>query len=73
MDKDSKLKFISDLCNDIKNDISSKVHKMPENWDGIELRWLIAEKCNSVVMGSYNGTKSRRYKDYKNEVLVKNL
>jgi hypothetical protein len=67
-----KIAFIAQLVGNVQDEIIKKTDKFPENWDGIELRWYIADKFSDVVMGSYD-KRSKRYKDYENEVLVNNL
>ncbi|NCX56251.1 MAG: hypothetical protein EBW87_03530 [Burkholderiaceae bacterium] len=69
MDSDQKTKFIRDLTTSVVMDIIASVRKMPEEWDGHELRQFIADKFawNTTAM-----TRSRM-KDYKNEVVVRNL
>ncbi len=47
--------------------------KIPENWDGIELRWLLREKFQAVVRGFTDERLIQRYKEYANTVLVENL
>lgn len=67
-----KVTFIAELIGNVQDGIIKKTDKLPENWDGIELRWYIADKFADAVMGSYD-KRSKRYKDYENEVLVNNL
>lgn len=72
MNSKDKKRFITNLCNSVKLELISKIGKMPENWDGIELRELICDKFkNETYLG--NDKKSKRFKDYQNEVLIKNL
>jgi len=72
MNKKDKVRFIKDLCNSVKNELISKIDKIPENWDGYELRELIAQKFRSE---SYlmNDKRSKRYRDFENDVIVQNL
>jgi len=65
--------FICELIDNVKTEILMKSKKFPENWDGIELRWYIADRFSQVVMGGSGERKGKRYKDFKNEVLVNNL
>ena len=44
MTHEQKIEFINDLIHDVKSDIIDKVGRMPEEWNGIELRFYIAEK-----------------------------
>ena len=66
--KFEQAEFISDLIEMLK-DIGQK--GIPEWWNGIELRWWIAERFGQVVI---KGTGSKKRKsEYNNYVLVNNL
>ena len=69
MDAKEKKKFIKDLCNRVRDEMLSKVGDMPEFWDGLELRLLLAQKFESQV---YEISLSRR-RNFRNEVIVRNL
>ena len=71
MTKEEKTAFVETLCNDLKGFILSKVDKMPEEWDGVEIRQLMED----AVAQQYNWTKmsSKRKRDYNNEVVVRNI
>lgn len=72
MDIPEKLRFINDLTDNVKMDIIKKVADMPEEWDGIELRWYIAGKFSELP--SYGGSysrRSKRYQDYRNFIMTK--
>jgi len=71
MDIPEKLKFINDLVDSVKMDIVKKVKDMPEEWDGIELRWLIAEKFMGEVGARHKDKRSKRYQDYWNFIITK--
>lgn len=65
--------FINEMCDSIKMDIIALTPKLPEEWDGVELRWLIADKFAECVFGNVGKRKGRRYLDYKNTMLVNNF
>jgi hypothetical protein len=69
--KEDKVIFINGLIDNVRNDILKKVDRMPENWDGWELRALIADYFNAANFG-FSGN-SKRKKDYKNTCIVDNL
>ena len=69
MDIPQKLTFIHELINHVKNDITRQVSKMPEDWDGIELRWYISERFSEVVHRRTD-KRSKRYQDYHNFVIT---
>ena len=67
-----KIVFIDELFNAVKDEILKDVSKYPENWDGIELRWLIREKFNQVVWGGFQDKREKRFRDFENECIVNN-
>ena len=68
-----KDKFIHDLVDNVKKEVLAKVDKLPENWDGIELRWFVREHFDQIVWGGFTDKRTKRFKDYMNTVLVDNL
>lgn len=73
MQKEDQIKFIKNLTLSVADNIVSEIEggKIPENWDGIELRELLSEKFERETR-CFN-RKSKRYKDYKNTVLINYL
>jgi len=71
--KTEQEQFLKDLTQNILDDILGHLSDgdIPENWDGIELRWLLAEKFTDSASLCDKATKRR--KDYKNWMLVNNL
>lgn len=73
MNKEKQEEFVRELSENIVNDIISKVRrgKISDDWDGIELRWLLAEKFADAV---FSGVGNKRRKaEYNNTVIVNNL
>lgn len=66
-----KMDFVTELLNAIKLDIGRKIatDAVPVDWDGFELRQLIADK---VSMQTVKMSASRA-KSYRNTVLINNL
>lgn len=74
---DKKL-FIRELIANVQNDVLDAVAKMPDDWDGHELRRYIADKFEDSAItvgrkGHYGKPYARRFRDYQNTVLVNNL
>lgn len=67
---EEQIEFVDSLLNSVKEDIVKKIKagKIPDNWDGIELRWYLAERFARETYGN----KSRK-REYNNTVLVNNL
>jgi hypothetical protein len=73
MNKKEKVDFVSSMCSSIREEIQQHIiqDRIPDEWDGHELRQLLAEKFQwETVM---TDKRSRRYREYKNDVITKNL
>ena len=66
-----KRRFITELCNNVRDEILQKAENMPEEWNGIELRRYIAERFESCIMRDMMTRKAIR--DYNSEVYSRNL
>ena len=73
MTQQEKEYFINQLIDNVKKRIIHKSLLFPEDWDGIELRWIVRDHFDLVVFGGYRDRRVKRFKDYENEVLVNNL
>jgi hypothetical protein len=73
MNQHEKIIFINELFDKVKMDIINNIDKIPENWDGIELRWLIRDHMDMIVSNCNEDKRDRRYKNYHNKVIVNNL
>ena len=71
--KAEKKAFIAELIQNNKAVIFSKLDKLPPKWDGVELRWYIAEQFQTVISKVSFDKKSKRYQTYKNACITKNL
>jgi hypothetical protein len=73
MTKSEKKVFIRNVCASIRDELISKIDSgaIPEEWDGIELRQLLAEKADGETYPTM--LTHKRLKDYKNTVIVNNL
>lgn len=74
MTKIEQKRFIKDLCGNIESDIRSKIAagKIPTEWDGHELRQLVADKAKEAASRVMVDNKRRR-DEYENTVIVNNL
>lgn len=74
MDKQQQIDFVKDLAVNVANNVIRLIDadKVPENWDGVELRWLLADKFQDATLNMQRENKAR-YKAYKNNVIVNNL
>ena len=67
-----KIRFVTDLCNAIRDDIIAMVRHMPPEWDGIELREFVADEASrertfglfTVGTGDPYAKNRKRYQDY---------
>jgi|WetSurMetagenome_2_1015567.scaffolds.fasta_scaffold59843_2 hypothetical protein len=74
MTNDEKTKFITDILEATKESLLARVNRMPDEWDGRELRQLIADdvsqNINNPTLKQYS---SKRYKEYRNTCIVDNI
>lgn len=69
--KDKKT-FIRNLCNSVRDELVGKVKDMPEEWDGFELRQLLADKFERETRDFLSNNR-KRLRAYRNEVIARNL
>jgi len=72
MTKEEKKVFVSGLMASVTVSIFDKIDSgdIPEEWDGIELRWYLAEKLGQQTVSPTNFYTKGRKRDYDNAVLV---
>lgn len=73
MIKEEQLRIAKDLTEGITRTILTKIEKgnLPEEWDGNEIRqWIVDTFKDHAVIRPMTG---KRMKDYRNEVIVRNL
>ena len=73
MTKKQRDRFIRTLCKAVRDEMLLKSKNMPSSWDGIELRWYIADTFAGVVFTDSGKRKGKRYADYRNETYISNL
>jgi hypothetical protein len=68
-------RFVRSLCNSIRDELIQKIKdkKVPMEWNGHELRELLAEKFNFERTSTMQEKRSKRVKDYHNTRIVNNL
>lgn len=69
MTRDEQEQFVADLCNGMRDRIQAQIRDgvVPEAWDGIELRELIAHVSRDNTSSRFVG---ERRKDYENVLLI---
>lgn len=72
MNAKEKKTFIKSLTKSIQDELINKIPTMPEHWDGIELRWLLAEKFDREQSDCWRSSPARKRK-YKNETITRNI
>ena len=71
MTKTEKKRFMKELTKNTLNAMIAKIDNIPEEWDGHELRELFSDHAQQ---SSYSLRQQKaRYRNYKNETLVRNL
>lgn len=79
MNLPAKKEFIYNLIESVKQDLINNAHRFPEEWDGIEIRHLIAKKFDSedyLLSKNTRGrslTNKRRCRECENDIIIHNL
>ncbi len=68
-----KRRFIRQLTNSIKKEAIVQAKRMPQSWDGHELREYLADRFVASRSKIMTETRSRRRRDYFNDCLNLNL
>lgn len=69
--------FITGISDNIVNDIVKQIDegKIPKEWDGHELRALLSiyHEQSASISNCMSNKNGKRYKEFKNTVLINNL
>lgn len=73
LSKEEKAEFVEELVESVTRSIQALIasDKIPEDWDGHELRHFIADKFDFERM--HRVMTGKRLKDYRNTVILNNL
>jgi len=66
-----KQSFIQELMAAMEKRMLKCVERMPEDWDGVELRQFIADTANHNTMPQL--LKGKRKREYENAKMINNL
>ncbi len=71
MDMEEQTTFVDEYCNSLRDKVKGYIAqgKLPETWNGLELRNLIADIANENKMH----LEGKRLKEYKNDRLINNI
>ena len=71
MDKQEQITFVTALCNSIADEIIRKVEagKIPDDWDGIEFRWLVQDYATT----RFGAREKKRKRAFRSATIVNNL
>ena len=77
MTKTDQKRIVREFTTSIRDEVLAQIRagKIPKEWDGNELRSLVAHKCDSNAARTkiHQERRSRRAKDFWNHVIVANL
>lgn len=75
MQKTEKTEFVTALCKRVRDNIVDMINRdfIPDNWDGKELRSYVSHCFELRLSSEMRDKRSTRYKDYQNDIIVKNL
>lgn len=74
MTKPQKQQFINQLFASIRATVREKIDRTPDTWDGHELRvWVARYFEDAAGMSCIRDKRSKRARDFENDVIVGNL
>ena len=74
MNLSEKKQFITEWSNSIRDTLLLRVHRVPKEWNGMELRWWLCEAYfEQAIPNRIQKEQRTRYRNFKKEVLVSNL
>lgn len=73
MSKEEQKEFLTGIIKTVTDEMISKLDKIPENWEGGELRYWIRENFNSIVWSDRQDKRAANYRNYINDVITKGL
>ena len=71
MSRKQQRQFVKELIRNVQADLLSIVDRVPEEWDGHELRQWIADRFDAASF-TLDGMKARK-RAYKNAIITLNL
>jgi len=73
MDAQRKKEFIAELMNSVQGDLIRQVDRLPETWDGHELRQWVSDRFYAQTSSVFHDKRSQRRKEYENFILTSGL
>ena len=73
MTRTEQRRFVRDLVRNVERDLLENVSRVPKEWDGHELRQLIADRFVLVSWTLKEKGNRGRYRRYRNEVRCRDL
>ena len=70
--KEGKEEFINSMMESLRKSLTNKVSRMPDEWDGHELRLLIVDHVSENV-ACFTNKRSKRYREYVSTRYTKNI
>lgn len=71
MDKVNQSRILGEILENAAELLFEDLEKIPEEWDGIELRQWVADRIREDF--AYKPMERKRKKNYKNERIVRNI
>ena len=76
MNKENKKEFIEIFVTSVKEKILNNIDKIPEHWNGVELRHLVYQNFrqeNNMINPYCKKQYRRRLKECDNDIIINNL
>jgi hypothetical protein len=71
MEKSEQRRIAQEIIKGFTESLLNAVEKMPEDWNGFEIRQLAADIANHHI--NYRPMERKRLREYNNECLVRNI
>ena len=71
MEYSEKREFVEELIDNLRVDLLEKLDKMPEHWDGKQMRRYLEDYVKTNI--NYFRMDKKEIQEYENDVLIHNL
>jgi hypothetical protein len=73
MDRENQTRIIEEMCKGLREAMLAKLPRVPEEWDGMELRALFADTARENFTSGRRDNRLGMWRDYANTRAVNNL
>ncbi len=73
MHREDQTRIVEEMCKGLRETMLAKLDKVPERWEGMELRALLADTARENFVIGRRDRRLGMWKDYENDRLVLNI